>query len=308
LRRFGFILALVAASVLAAFAQDGEESNGFIIDLIQDSLSSDNRQIRIRGIDGLLASDAKVEEITVSDREGVWLTIQDADIVWTRRALFSKRLKIDSLSAKSIEILRQPAPDPSLPTLEAEPFSLPELPLSVEIGSLSVARMALGETLIGEAAELSIAGAISLIDGSLDAELDLNRLDKAGSFKLGAGFEAASRELNVDLAFNEPEGGLVANLLKIEGRPAMDVTVTGAGPLEDIDLRLDASTNGSPAIVGDLRLREGDQGLRFDTNISGQLAGLMPRSLKARARLRRPGRQGPVAGLILMRSILQRRL
>ena len=275
MKRLGFILAILAATVLAAVAQEDEESNGFIVNLIQDSLSTDNRQIRIRGIDGLLASDAKVAEITVADSEGVWLTIREADIVWTRRALFSKRLKIDSLSANSIEITRPPVPDPSLPALEAEPFSLPELPLSVEIGALNVERIALGEALLGQSAELQISGFLNLIDGALDTNLDLVRLDQSGTFKLGASFETTSRALKVDLAFNEPEDGIVANLLKIEGRPAMDVTVAGEGPLEDIDLRLVASTNGAPTLLGDLRLREGTEGLQFDAAISGQISGLI---------------------------------
>ncbi len=274
MKRLAAIFVVLLASGIAALGQD-DESNGFIVNLIQDSLSTENRQIRLRGIDGLLASDATVEEITIADSDGVWLTIKDADIIWTRRALFSKQLKINSLKAGSIEVARPPVPDPSLPTLEAEPFSLPELPLSVEIGELEVASITLGQPVIGQAAELSLAGFLNLADGSLDTQLDLKRLDAPGSFSIATTFENASENLKVDFAFQEPKDGLLANLMKVEGRPSLDVTVFGEGTLKDIDLTLSAILDGTPAIMGDLRLREAANGLGFDANITGQLSGLI---------------------------------
>lgn len=280
MKKLVYVFAVLTASVIFAFGQEDEESNGFIVNLIQDSLSTDNRQIRLRGIDGLLASDAKVEEITVSDSEGVWLTIKDADIVWTRSALLSKRLKIDSLSAALIEVVRPPLPDPSLPTLEAEPFSLPELPISVEIEALNIAQITLGEALLGQSAELNLSGFITLIDGSLDANLDLNRLDAEGTFHLASTFDKPSRNLNVDLSFQEPQDGLVSNLLKIDGRPALNMEITGTGPLEDIDITMLASSNGAPILNGDLRLREAETGLRFDADVIGELSGLIPPSYR----------------------------
>jgi len=159
---------------------------------------------------GLLASSARVEEILVSDQKGPWLIIKEADIVWTRRALFSKRLKIDSLKAASIQLIRPPLPDPSLPTLEAEPFSLPELPLSVEIGVLDVPKIEIGEELLGQSVSLALNGFITLADGSLDTKLDVLRTDRAGVFAVEASYQNESRQLDVDLAFQEPDGGLVA--------------------------------------------------------------------------------------------------
>ncbi len=280
MKRIVAIFLVLSATVLTAFAQE-DESNSFIVGLIEDSLSSENQQIRLRGIDGLLASDASVEEITVSDRDGAWLTIKDADIIWTRRSLLTGRLKIDSLNAASIEITRPPMSDPGPPSLEAQPFSLPELPVSVEIGQLDVAKIVLGETVIGQAAELGITGSIMLIDGSLDSTLDLTRLDRPGTFRLVTAFENASRNLKVDLSFDEAQDGLVANLLKIEGRPALEMSVKGEGPLEDIDLQLTARTDGKQALVGDLRLREVDDGLGFDADISGELGSLIAPSYRS---------------------------
>ena len=40
-----------------------------------------DRRISISRIDGVLSSNARVGRITIADREGVWLTIEDAEIV-----------------------------------------------------------------------------------------------------------------------------------------------------------------------------------------------------------------------------------
>ena len=40
--------------------------------------------------------------------------------------------------------------------------------------------LALGEPLIGVAAELTVTGDLSLADGTLDTNLDITRLDRAG--------------------------------------------------------------------------------------------------------------------------------
>ena len=163
-------LALLAVFALAAVAlsqQSPEEEKSYFLRYVEDTISSDNRRISITGIDGVLSSDATIGAITVADRKGVWLTITDAKITWTRSALLTGRLVIDRLSAASIAMTRMPVPDESLPSPEAGGFSLPELPVSVRIGNLAVGEATFAEAVFGEAATLSLNGALALADGSL---------------------------------------------------------------------------------------------------------------------------------------------
>ena len=141
-RLLSFVLFFATFSSLAlaqsgdAPSDEGQRENSRIIRFIEDELSTDNRIIRLRGVDGLLASNATVDEITVADRDGVWLRITRANIIWSRLALFGGRVKIDEMAADSIEVLRRPLPERQSITPEAQPLSIPELPLSVEILSL----------------------------------------------------------------------------------------------------------------------------------------------------------------------------
>ena len=85
-----FLLGLVMTVVLGTMvvAQGTDESeNSFLVTKIEEGLSSDDRQVRLIGIDGLLASEATIDAITVADRDGVWLTVRNAKIIWSRLAL-----------------------------------------------------------------------------------------------------------------------------------------------------------------------------------------------------------------------------
>ena len=83
-----------------------------------------------------------------------------------------------------------------LPAPEASgPFSLPELPVSVQLGALDVQRAEIGAPLLGEDAVLQITGSASLAGGEGAAELVVNRLDEGGAVRLKGGYENATRIL-----------------------------------------------------------------------------------------------------------------
>ena len=109
---------------LPAMAQDtAEEERSFFVRFVEEQLSTPNRRIGISGIQGVLSSDATIGQITIADRDGVWLRITNARIVWTRSALLLGRLDMDTLAADTIEVLRKPLPEEGLPRPEVERFS-----------------------------------------------------------------------------------------------------------------------------------------------------------------------------------------
>lgn len=278
-------LALLAVFALAAVAlsqQSPEEEKSYFLRYVEDTISSDNRRISITGIDGVLSSDATIGAITVADRKGVWLTITDAKITWTRSALLTGRLVIDRLSAASIAMTRMPVPDESLPSPEAGGFSLPELPVSVRIGNLAVGEATFAEAVFGEAATLSLNGALALADGSLDAGLAIERLDgPGGTLALDAAFSNDSRVLAIDLRASEPADGVLANLLNLEGRPAVDLSVKGEGPLSDFAADIALAANGEEILQGRVAVDETGQATGFTADLDGRVAVLAPAELRA---------------------------
>ena len=74
----------------------------------------------------------------------------------------------------------------------------------------------------------------------------------------------------------EPANGIVANLLNIEGRPPLALTLAGSGPLDQLDLTLALDAEGQRVLDGTANLRRQSEGLGFQTELSGPIARLIP--------------------------------
>jgi translocation and assembly module TamB len=273
------VLAGIAATAVAQQIQETpEEERSLFLRFVEDQLSAPNREIRITGIQGVLSSNARIGSITVADNEGVWLRITNAAIVWSRSALvFSQRLQIDTLTAERIEVVRQPVPDESLPTPEATGFSLPELPIAVNLDALEVARVSFGEEVFGLGSEISVAGRIRLEDGSLDTALTIDRLDgPAGRFELAATYANETQQLDLDLNLAEAEDGIVANLLSIEGRPPVTLVIEGSGVVDEFDATLALDADSERVLSGTTALRRVSGGLGYTVDLDGSVASLIP--------------------------------
>ncbi len=268
-------LLLFAAPALAQDSAEAEKS--WFLSFVSDQLSTPNRQIVISDIQGVLSSEASIGSITVADREGIWLKVTNAKIVWSRLALLRGRLDINTLAADRIDVLRKPLPDDSLPSPEAKGFSLPELPLAVILQDLKVGRIAFGDGVFGLRSEISIAGNLKLEGGSLDSNLAVKRLDgPGGDFQIKAAYANQSQQLDLDLTLNEPENGILANLLNIEGRPPVALALKGSGPVSDLGLQLTLDAAGKRVLTGETKLNRQPSGLGFKANMNGEIATLVP--------------------------------
>lgn len=275
---------LVLIWPLASLAQDGEEDRGFLVGLLEDSLGGDGRTVRIFGFAGALSSRATIERVTISDSEGDWLTMEDVAMQWNRRALFRAAIDIQELRAGRIELTRLPvSPQNDLPTPEATPFALPELPASISIAQLELAEVVLGAPVLGEAATLSVSGTATLANGAGDTRISATRTDvDLGVFEIAAAYVNSSRDLTVDLKLREGAGGLVSGILNIPERPSVDLTVSGAGPLSDFGAKLNLRTDDTPRLSGTLALQNQTDGpMAFDAALDGDVSALFLQQYRA---------------------------
>ncbi|HVH02195.1 MAG TPA: translocation/assembly module TamB domain-containing protein [Amaricoccus sp.] len=283
MRRIVALFGLLVIVALGAVAQDASEpdgSDGFLLNLLERRLSTPDRQIRLHGVTGALSSRARIAQISISDQTGRWLEINDVELDWSRLALLRGRVNINRLSAGQINWLRRPVAAPSgpkLPSAEATPFSLPELPVAVDLAELALADVRFEEPVFGRPARISIGGSLNLARGVLESDLAVRRLDgPGGELTLKAGFSNSTRRLEVDLDLHEPQGGLVATLLRIEGEPAIDLTAEGSGPIDDVDVTFALDADGTRVAGGVVALRATDEGLGFDVGFTGEIAPLVP--------------------------------
>jgi translocation and assembly module TamB len=246
------LLAIVVAAMPALAQQDAEGDAGFLTRQLQNALSGAGREVRIEGFQGALSSTATIDRITFADREGVWLTVEDATMSWSRAALLRRAIRISTLAADRVVLSRLPAPDPDAPPDPgAGGFALPELPVSVEIGQLDVQRIDLGEPVLGQAATLTLGGSLALLSGTASADLRAERLDEpAGRFDLAAAFDRANDVLALRLSADEAQGGLISTLARIPGAPALDLDVTSEGPLSDFEARIRLAAGAAERLTG----------------------------------------------------------
>ncbi|MGI3186978.1 translocation/assembly module TamB domain-containing protein [Nioella aestuarii] len=270
------IISLALLFALPLYAQ--EDDRGRIVQLIEGALSDGAaRQVRIEGFQGALSSTATLDLLTISDADGVWLTIEDAELTWTRSALLRGALEVDRLAAARIVLDRLPMGEPAPTAPEATAFQLPELPVSIALNDLAIDRIELGAPLLGFPVTATLAGSANLVGGDGRAELMLDRLDgPEGRFALSAGFENETSHLDLSLTLAEAPGGIAVTLLGIPNDPSVNLELAGAGPLDDLTIDLALVTDGEPRVSGTLvSARDADGTHRISTALTGDITHLV---------------------------------
>ncbi|ARE39636.1 gramicidin S biosynthesis grst protein [Rhodovulum sp. P5] len=272
---------MIVASPAPALAQESEDGGGFIENFLESKLSGAGREVTVTGFEGALSSRATMEELVIADEDGPWLILRGAVLDWSRAALLRGRIDIKELTADEILLPRLPKSEGDKATVkdsEAKPFSLPDLPVSIEIGKISTEKLELGEALIGQDAVLTIDGAVRLAGGEGGVDLTATRTDAEGNFKLAAGYSNETEILSLYLAMTEGQGGIAASLLTLPGAPSLDLSVIGEGPLSRFGADLRLATDGVQRVAGRVTLAEpeGDPGTNaFTLAVAGDLRPLM---------------------------------
>lgn len=97
MRKLALALLLVP---LPAFAQSDDRS--YLTALLEDNLSGAGRKVTITGFAGALSSRARIDELTIADDAGIWLTLRDVSLDWNRSSLFAGAVSVNELSAGEI--------------------------------------------------------------------------------------------------------------------------------------------------------------------------------------------------------------
>ena len=281
------LLLASAAVPVALVAQDmnNEEQKDWLTSFVEGQLSTPERQIRLSNIEGILGSDVAIREITISDAEGVWLRVNNASLNWNQAALFAGRLEVRTLRADSIDYIRNAIPVEGavdLPAPEAGTLEIPEFPVAIQLGELAIPSVSFGEGVFGLASQVSLAGSMTLGGGNLDAVLDIERLDgPGGNLDLDIAYRREDNSIDLGLSLVEPQNGVIANLLNIENRPAMTLTLDGEGALADLDAQMRLLADGREALAGTARIAQGGEGFAVDVDLGGPLSTLIAEPYRA---------------------------
>jgi len=235
--------------------------------------------VSIGAVNGVLSSDASISDIVISDRQGPWLKVDKARLIWNRLALFSRRLEVDELTIGRLELLRRPLPsDTPPPDTGAQQPILPELPVKVLIKQFGVQELSLGEPVVGVVARLNISGKATLGPPSegLDLTLNAQRLDAPGDFKTLLTYIPATDKLTLNVNSSEPAGGIFAHLANLPGLPPVKLAFNGAGALDNFTAKLDFNAGADVWANGQVIVARQGAARKLTLDLDSRLEGLAP--------------------------------
>jgi len=278
--RWLWVAALVLLQSVSAWAEDDDK--GVLTRYLENTLSGYGRDVVIEGFRGALSSKATMEQLSIADEDGIWLIFKGVTLDWDRAAVLSGKININELSADHIDIRRIPVAKASGQSAQASTFSLPELPVSIAIASISARNVALAEGIVGPAVALSVDGYLELSDGAGHAALAIRRKGSvSGAFELDAGYSNDTRELTLDLSLIEDPGGIVATLLNIPDVPSVELGLKGVAPIDAFSAEVLLATEGQERLRGSVQTSaettpETSAGARFfSVAIAGDLSPIL---------------------------------
>ncbi|MCV2894676.1 translocation/assembly module TamB domain-containing protein [Lentibacter sp. XHP0401] len=259
---------------VSASAQSEEADKGFVAEYLEGALSGLGRDVTITGFSGALSSRVTMEKLTISDDQGVWLTLTDAVLDWNRSSVLKGNIEINELSAALAELPRAPAPSQDTPSPEATTFSLPELPVSLRVSQISVKKVVLGAPVVGTPVTGSIKGSVSVAEGQGEAKLAITRQDgPMGVFNLEAGFSNTSRVLALDLTLREAANGIAANMLNLPGRPPVELSLKGEAEIDNFTADVVLKSDGEERLAGQIgtQARQEAEAQSDDANVPNRV-------------------------------------
>ncbi|MCA0303322.1 MAG: hypothetical protein LCH95_13045, partial [Proteobacteria bacterium] len=186
--------------------------------LVSSAASGPEGGLEIRDLGGFFPTDLAVGRIAYADRQGTWLTVEDARLRWSILPLLRGQLRIDELTARRVSVLRSP-----VPSAAASPSPAPAsgggigLPVGIDLRVLEIADLQLGKDLVGAESRWTLSGAAtvpsSLAEGTL--RLSGRRTDgPVGTLAADMRFDLQRPWIDGEVTVSEGPNGLVAVLLE----------------------------------------------------------------------------------------------
>lgn len=271
------VLAIVAiATGLLTLTPPGR---AMLASIASDLASGEGRTVEISGIGGIWSGPLSVESVIVEDSEGPWLKLREISTDLSYLQLISKKVSADTLRVGRIEVARRPvaaADDGSSTTFQ--------LPVDIDIARIELPEIALGADLAGEVATLSATSKLVATASPLriETEAQVSRTDqRQGDLALTLVFAPDENRLDLKVEGHEPQGGVIANLLKLPGAPPVSIAVEGSGPASDWRGQGAIAVNEAVAAKFTGRHQFVEGGSRVELNAEGEFAQFIPPQFQA---------------------------
>ncbi|MFJ6326254.1 MULTISPECIES: translocation/assembly module TamB domain-containing protein [unclassified Rhizobium] len=245
--------------------------------------STPDHTITIAAPSGLLSGNLKVGSITVADTKGVFAKVQNLAIDWSPLSLLTGTFHADRVAADVIDFQRLPvstvAPAQETQSASSGGFSLP---IAIDIGRIALPDLRIGQAVAGQDFNLAADGSVKANSSSMGLTLNASRQDVPDA-KLTAdiAFAPAENQLKLKTQISEPRDGMLAGLLHLPGGPAINIDLSGEGPLSNWAGKLQAALDGKPTVaINGHHSLSGDGLHHIDVKGGGNVNSLLPPTMR----------------------------
>ncbi len=264
------LLAICAAVLLIAFALiNSSIGNRFIADRIAGLTPKSGLHIDIGRIDGVLLGDARLHDVVLSDPDGAFLRVPDAELDWRPLHWFTSGIDIRRFAAHRGILLRLPRLRPGDP-------DAPILPdFDIRVDRLEIDHLTVATPVVGSDRRVDLIANADIRNGRVFVRAD-GKL--AGSDRLFALIDAEPDRDRFDLKLDyaAPKGGLLAGLSGAQSDLRM--RIAGKGTWHSWDGALLAELEGKRLAALHLTNRAGRYGMLGQAWPGGRLTGLAGRA------------------------------
>lgn len=204
-----------------------------LVDNINNAMSSPTSTVEIMEIKGSLFSEMSIPSVTVADTNGIWLDVQNININWSPFALFRKTFHAFDIAAETVIIKRTPESADTDSGENSEPFSLPTLPIDLEIDHYGISTIYWGTELVDATSDFSLDGNLKLTnDDGVSARLELLGPDQnSDNIRLDFSYPQDGSNLSIQFDLAAAVDGLLASMSGLALKQHATVKLSGEGPI-----------------------------------------------------------------------------
>ncbi len=275
----GILVILVAVAVgIFGFTAFGAR---VVTDKVTSIISNRDMTVRVLEPQGLLTGGLRASQVVLSDTKGVFAQVDGISVNWNPLALFTGRFHATRIEASEINFFRKPVRTlPSRP--DAEDSGGFSLPLKLDIDRIALPDISIAEPIVGRAFTLAAEGSMRADSQGGNAAINVNRHDVPDArLTADVAFNPEGNQLRLNAKLNEPKGGLLAGLLALPGNPAVEIGLTGNGPVSDWRGKLQASLDGQQrAAIETHHTLTPDSLHHLELKGGGDLSSLLPAAFR----------------------------
>ena len=239
----GLVLLLLLAVVITGLLTATRPGLNLLAGMISKAATDDESGVEIKGISGVWSGTTRVASIALSDGEGVYARVSDAEADWSRSALLSWVFRASRVTAAKVEVFRQPVPG-------KEEKSSSGLPIQIDLQDVQLPSLSVGEAFIGETMVFAAKAALSAHANPADisGSFQVNPGEQEGALEGTFSYDAGSGVLKLDAGLSEPADGVLATAFDLPGKPPVNLSAAADGKLEALSFELAGEVGGESVI------------------------------------------------------------